>query len=201
MKAAPPEVAGLSWPQVHAFRLERHHLSRRAPGKDLARVVGEIGGAQAQLMSAAELQIAVRVDCNVEDVRQALWTDRTLVKTWLMRGTLHLARADDLPLYTSAMGKRWIRVRPSWLNFWQVTEPELWKLVDDIGGARRHTDDKGGADRPRRQGQAGADSRGPEVRVGWNAEALGSLRSPVLRAEPRPERHVRQPAEMAEKLA
>ena len=135
MKAALPEVAGLSWPQVHAFRLERHHLSRRAPGKDLARVVGEIGGAQAQLMSAAELQIAVRVDCNVEDVRQALWTDRTLVKTWLMRGTLHLARADDLPLYTSAMGKRWIRVRPSWLNFWQVTEPELWKLVDDIGAA------------------------------------------------------------------
>jgi hypothetical protein len=130
-----PVEAELTWPQVHAFRLRRHHLSRRAPRKDLARVVGEIGGAQAQLMSAAELQIAVRVDCTVADVRKALWTDRTLVKTWLMRGTLHLTRADDLPLYTAAMSKRWIRVNQSWLKFVQVTESELWKLVDDIGAA------------------------------------------------------------------
>ena len=125
----------LTWPQVHAFRLQRHHLTGRAPKKDLARVVGEIGGAQAQLMSAAELQIAVRVDCTVADVRKALWTDRSLVKTWLMRGTLHLARAADLPIYTAAMSRRWVRVNNAWLKFVQVTEPELWKLVDDIGAA------------------------------------------------------------------
>src|SRR2546425_7034118 len=101
----------------------------------MASAVGAIGGAQAQLMSAAELQIAVRVDCKVTDVRNALWTDKTLVKTWLMRGTLHLARAADLPLYTAAMGKRWIHVRPSWLKFMQVTEAELWKIVEEIGAA------------------------------------------------------------------
>jgi len=49
-----------------------------------------MGGVQAQVMSFAELQIAVRVDCNVEDVRDALWKRKTLVKTWLMRGTLQL---------------------------------------------------------------------------------------------------------------
>jgi hypothetical protein len=107
----------------------------RAPRTDLAKVVGEIGGAQAQLMSAAEMQVAVRVDCSVADVRKALWTDRTLVKTWLMRGTLHLARADDLPIYTAAMSRRWIKVSNAWLKFVQVTEPELWNLVDDIGAA------------------------------------------------------------------
>jgi len=128
-------AAELGWPQVHAFRLQRHHLTRRARKEDLARVVGEVGGAQAQLMSAAELQIAARVDCKVTDVRTALWTDKTLVKTWLMRGTLHLACADDLPLYTAAMGKRWIQVRPSWLKFMQVTETELWKIVGEIGAA------------------------------------------------------------------
>jgi len=131
---AKPE-AELTWPQVHAFRLQRHHLTGRASKKDLARIVGEIGGAQAQLMSAAELQIAVRVDCAVDDVRKALWTDRTLVKTWLMRGTLHLTRADDLPLYTAAMSRRWIKASNAWLKFVQVKEPELWQLVDDIGGA------------------------------------------------------------------
>src|SRR5712691_12751080 len=128
-------AAELSWPQVHAFRLARHHLDGRAAKKDLAKVVGEIGGAQAQVMSAAELQIAVRANCTVNDVRDALWQDRTLVKTWLMRGTLHLTRADDLPVFTAALGKHWIKVRPSWLEFWHVTEPELWKLVEDIGAA------------------------------------------------------------------
>jgi hypothetical protein len=128
-------TAELTWPQVHAFRLQRHHLSRRAPKKDLPRVVGDMCGAQAQLMSAAELQIAVRVDCTVDHVRKALWTDRTLVKTWLMRGTLHLTRSEDLPLYTAAMRTRWIRVNKSWLKLMQVTEPELWKVADDIGDA------------------------------------------------------------------
>jgi len=128
-------AAELSWTQVHAFRLQRHHLARRAPKQHLAQVVGEIGGAQAQLMSAAELQIAARVDCKVDDVRQALWKEKTLVKTWLMRGTLHLARAEDLPLFTAAMGRRWINVRPSWLKFMNVTEKELWELVAHIGDA------------------------------------------------------------------
>ncbi len=128
-------AADLSWPQVHAFRLARHHLNGRAPKKDLAKVVGEIGGAQAQVMSAAELQIAVRTRCTVADVRDALWKDRSLVKTWLMRGTLHLASAGDLPTFTAAMGRHWIRVRPSWLKFMGVTEAELWKIVDDVGAA------------------------------------------------------------------
>ena len=131
----PKIAADLSWPQVHAFRLARHHLNGRSPKKDLASVVGEIGGAQAQVMSAAELQIAVRARCTVADVRDALWTDRSLVKTWLMRGTLHLARADDLPIFTAAMGRHWIRLRPSWLKFMGLTEAELWKIVDDVGAA------------------------------------------------------------------
>ena len=135
MKTARPVAAELSWPQVHAFRLSRHHLLGRAPKRDLARVVGDIGGVQAQLMSAAELQVAVRAECKVADVRAALWTDRTLVKTWLMRGTLHLARADDLPVFTAAMSRRWITPSKAWLKYFRVTEAEVWALADEIGAA------------------------------------------------------------------
>ena len=135
MKTARPVAAELSWPQVHAFRLSRHHLLGRAPKRDLARVVGDIGGVQAQLMSAAELQVAVRAECKVADVRAALWTDRTLVKTWLMRGTLHLARADDLPVFTAAMSRRWITPSKAWLKYFHVTEAEVWALADEIGAA------------------------------------------------------------------
>jgi hypothetical protein len=127
--------AAVTWPQIHAFRLQRHHLAGRSPKKDLARVVGDIGGAQAQVMSAAELQIAVRVKCKVEDVRDALWKDRSLVKTWLMRGTLHLASSDDLPLYIGAMSALWkSQMRPSWLKYMEITADDFWSIVDQIGG-------------------------------------------------------------------
>jgi hypothetical protein len=133
VKGKPPVAAELTWPQVHALRLARHHLVRRAPKKDLARVVGDIGGVQAQVMSAAELQVAVRVNCTVHDVRSALWKDKKLVKTWLMRATLHLVPSKDLPLYSAAMSAYGIRNTNAWLKWMQITEPELMELIDAIG--------------------------------------------------------------------
>lgn len=134
-RSSAAAAATLSWPQVHAFRLTRHHLNGGAGGRNIAGAVGDIGAAQAQLMSAAELQIVVRTGCTVADVRDALWKDRSLVKTWLMRGTLHLARADDLPLFTAAMSRRWITPTNAWLKFFKVTADELWQLAGEIGGA------------------------------------------------------------------
>jgi hypothetical protein len=124
--------AELTWAQVHAFRLERHHLARRSPKKDLTRVVG---GVQAQVMSAAELQVGVRVECRVQDVREALWKRKTLVKTWLMRGTLHLVPSKDLPLFTAAMSAYGMRNTNAWLRWMQITEAELTDLMDAIGRA------------------------------------------------------------------
>jgi hypothetical protein len=135
LKIKPAIVAEVSWQQVHAFRLAGHHLDKRAPKKDLTRVVGDIGGAQAQVMSAAELQVGVRADCKVGDVRTALWKDRSLVKTWLMRGTLHIVPAVDLPLYTAAMRTRWIRTLGVWLKFVELTEPEFMSILTSVGDA------------------------------------------------------------------
>src|SRR5207237_137812 len=110
-------------------------LLERAPKSKLAQVVGDIGGAQAQVMSLAELQIAVRVSCNVEDVREALWKKRSLVKTWLMRGTLHLIPSADLPMFAAAMGAHGLRNLNTWLKYLQVDEAQLTKLFDGIGSA------------------------------------------------------------------
>ena len=129
-RAAAVEV---SWPQVHVFRLKRHHLLERAPRRQLTRVAGNICGAQAQVMSAAELQLAARAACSVADVRRALWTDRTLVKTWLMRGTLHLMPAADLPLFTAALSTKWMGPRPSWLKWFHMNQAEWDGLAESIG--------------------------------------------------------------------
>jgi len=61
-------------------------------------------GAQSQVMSAAYLQIWTRNHTITRpQVENALWKTRTLVKTSLMRQTLHLIPTDEFLLYIAAL--------------------------------------------------------------------------------------------------
>jgi hypothetical protein len=61
-------------------------------------------GAHAQVMSAAELSIGLRIaGITRADVRQALWTEHSLVKTYGPRGTVHLLPTQDLPMWIGAL--------------------------------------------------------------------------------------------------
>jgi hypothetical protein len=83
----------------------RHHLVERAPAGDAIRVVGEICGLHAQVMSSAELSLWARVEGLPRDaVQEALWKTRSLVKLWAMRGTLHLLPSAELGMWLSALG-------------------------------------------------------------------------------------------------
>ena len=62
-----------------------------------------VGGIHAQVQASAELQLAARIEgITQQDVRDALWRDRRLVKAWTLRGTLHLHPADELALWLAA---------------------------------------------------------------------------------------------------
>ena len=79
-------------------------------------------------MSAAELSLWARVDAlTAADVPAALWQHRSLVKTWCMRGTLHLLTAEDLPLYVAALRTRTMHRTGAWLKHRNLT-------LDDIDG-------------------------------------------------------------------
>lgn len=94
----------LSWAEVCARRLDRHGLSAPAKAARPADVAGVICGAHAQVLSAAELSVALRLDgVTRADVQDALWTERSLVKTYGPRGTVHLLPAQDLPMWTGAL--------------------------------------------------------------------------------------------------
>lgn len=96
-------VESWSWERVCALRLERHGLSAPLAGGP-AEAVGAMAGTHAQVMSAAELAVGLRLDgATRQDVREALWTGRRLVKTFGPRGTVHLLPADDLPMWTGAL--------------------------------------------------------------------------------------------------
>jgi hypothetical protein len=93
----------LTWPNVLAWRVRRQGLAERAPADGALAVVARIGGLHAQLLSSAELTLHARVDdLDVDALTRALWTGRTLVKTWAMRGTLHLLPAGELPAFVGA---------------------------------------------------------------------------------------------------
>ncbi len=88
---------------MRAGRLARSHLAERAPAGLLLEVVRDVCGIHAQVMGSAELQLAARVEGIAQaDVRSALWEERSLAKTWTLRGTLHLHPADELGLWTAA---------------------------------------------------------------------------------------------------
>jgi hypothetical protein len=94
----------LSWKQVLARRLSRHGLAAPVPAGNLADQVGAICGAHAQVISAAEISIGLRVaGITRADVRNALWEERTLVKTYGPRGTVHLLDVRDLPAWNAVL--------------------------------------------------------------------------------------------------
>jgi len=106
----------LSKAQVNSWRLSRHHLGRRARKGDIEKVVSDLCGVQAQVLSYAALAVWARVeDITMRDVQDALWKHRSLVKTWCMRGTLHLIPASELPVYVAAR-KTTMVVKPDWLT-------------------------------------------------------------------------------------
>ena len=76
---------------VANFRLRRHHLSDHpAQKQDVVSICRDICGVQAQVMSAAYLQLWTRNHALTRpQIEDALWKTRTLVKTSLMRQTLH----------------------------------------------------------------------------------------------------------------
>ena len=123
----------LCWEQVRAFRLER---SLDGTG-GIVETARRLGGVHAQVMSSAELALAARVDdLRVEDVREALWERRELVKTWAMRGTLHLLPADDLPLWAGALRTRsYLWRTAAWTRYFGISLEELETLVAAIGSA------------------------------------------------------------------
>jgi hypothetical protein len=90
----------LTWDQISSRRLERAGLITPLEGAP-ADVVAAMCGAHAQVNSAAEVSVALRLGAGVtrRDVRE----DGGLVKTFGPRGTVHLLPGRDLPWWTAAL--------------------------------------------------------------------------------------------------
>src|SRR5690349_1531593 len=113
----------LTWGQAAAWRVRRQHLEKRAPAGSMLAVASRLCGLHAQVMSSAELAVWARVEnAKRGEVQSALWERRTLVKTWAMRGTLHLLPSAELPMWHSALGTSPRYLRPLlWKKYFGIT--------------------------------------------------------------------------------
>lgn len=117
----------VSLPAVRAFRMARQHLSSPSPSGSLLTAVTAVHGIQSQVDAHAVFAVGQRVaGCGPDDIREALWRDRTLVKTWAMRGTLHWLPRDDEPLYVSALSD----LRSARMYRWMERDGNSRKQVD-----------------------------------------------------------------------
>ena len=122
----------LTWDAVLARRLARSHLAKPAPRTRLVEVVREVGGIHAQVLSAAELSLSARVrGLTQAHVSKALWEERSLVKTWTLRGTLHLHPADELGLWLAARRA----VVGDWYFHHELPPKEAKQILAAIAGA------------------------------------------------------------------
>jgi len=124
-------MVGMS--RVHSMRLARSHLEPRADRRQLARVVADVCGVQAQFVPSAELALLARVDgLRKGDMARAMWEDRTLVRTWTMRGTIHLHTREGLPVYLRALERSRSRVDMSWLGRKGVSPRDVDRVVEAV---------------------------------------------------------------------
>lgn len=99
-----PKIA-LSPEQVAAFTLSRQHLSQ--PAKQASAVVRDLVAVQAQHTWIVPIALWARTADPAQDwIDRALLEKKTLVRTWCLRGTVHVLRSCDLAMVVQAVGDR-----------------------------------------------------------------------------------------------
>jgi hypothetical protein len=91
--------------QVTAFTLRRQYLTQ--PANQPLEVVSRLVAIQAQYSASVPLAIWARNPCLSADwLKAALFETKTLVKTWCLRGTVHIFASADLAMLVQAVGEQ-----------------------------------------------------------------------------------------------
>ena len=125
-------AASITRQQAFTWRMRRQLLD--PPGSlSVARVVARLCGVQAQVASSAELAIRVRRETSRPgEVDRALAAGR-VVKTWAMRGTLHLLSPENGATFLSIMAPE--RVWDGWRRYFGTTAEQmdvLWRTICEV---------------------------------------------------------------------
>lgn len=128
------QVLRTTWPQVLAWRMRRQLLDPLGD-LDAVDVVRRLCGVQAQVPAVAALAVRVRRRSPASGgVTEAL-EERRLMRTWAMRGTLHLLPPDQAGAYLSLVAASRPWEKASWQKAFGVAPDEMAALVEAVGQA------------------------------------------------------------------
>jgi hypothetical protein len=124
----------VTWPQALAWRLQQQHLAGNGDAT-VEDVVRRLIGVQAQVASSAELAVRLRRNNSEAGEVTAALADGRLIKTWAMRGTIHLLTPEEggAALSLLAAGKSWHR--PSWQRYFHMSIAQMEELRSAIRDA------------------------------------------------------------------
>jgi hypothetical protein len=125
-------AASITRQQALAWRMRRQLLD--PPGTlPVGKVVSRLCGVQAQVASSAELAVRVRREASrLGEVGRALAEGR-LVKTWAMRGALHLLSPQNGAAFLSIMAAD--RLWERWRRYFGTTTNQmdaLWRTICEV---------------------------------------------------------------------
>ena len=114
----------VSWQQALAWRMRRQLLEPLG-SRSVEDTVRRLGGVQAQVASFADLAVALRRHGSRAGEANAALAEGRLIKTWAMRGTLHLLTPEDGGAFLSllAAGRSW--ELPSWRSYFGMDPGDL----------------------------------------------------------------------------
>jgi hypothetical protein len=119
--------------RVHAWRLRPQWLRPTAAAGKLGQVATELVGVQAQVLSSAALSLALRVRNGRAAALNKALAEHRLIRSWAMRGTLHVFAAGDYPTIAAALRRREGWRSPVWLRYFNVTEPQMEAIIETTG--------------------------------------------------------------------
>ncbi|MWG34876.1 winged helix DNA-binding domain-containing protein [Halomarina oriensis] len=118
-------------------RLREQRIAPRASeDTPVADVVRDVVGIQAQEKPAAALSLrARRRGLTTVDIEHALYEERSIVRTWCMRGTLHYVATEDLPWLLALCGPTFATrgPEPRRLAAWGLDNDTAETAVETIG--------------------------------------------------------------------
>jgi hypothetical protein len=123
----------IGWRQALAWRMRRQHLlGPVGAAETVEAIVGRLCGVQAQVASSAELAVRIRMAESEPGVVGQALDDGRVIRTWAMRGSLHLLdpASGGALLSLIAAGRSW--ERPSWVRYFGATPDVMSSLREAV---------------------------------------------------------------------
>jgi hypothetical protein len=119
---------------VRAARMRSQRLDGRAAA--VAELVRHLCGIQAQEPRAGALSIRARTEgVTAGDVERALVEERSIVRTWAMRGTIHFVAAEDVHWLHDLLAALWLPGEHKALDVLGVPDADRPRAVEAVRDA------------------------------------------------------------------